>query len=244
MAIYSSFLQRAYDQILHDVCIQNLPVVFCIDRAGLVGSDGETHQGLFDLSFLSSIPNMHVMAPKNKWELSDMIKFAVEFGGPIAIRYPRGEAFDGLRENRAPVVYGKAEPVFMESDILLLAVGSMVKVALAVREKLKERGYRCSLVNARFVKPIDEELIRESCKTHKLIVTMEENVACGGFGEHVRSFVDSLDVETRVLGIAIPDEYVEHGNVELLKQETGIDAVTVEEKVVSAWQTLKDRQAL
>lgn len=244
VAIYSSFLQRAYDQILHDVCIQNLPVVFCIDRAGLVGSDGETHQGLFDLSFLSSIPNMHVMAPKNKWELSDMIKFAVEFGGPIAIRYPRGEAFDGLRENRAPVVYGKAEPVFMESDILLLAVGSMVKVALAVREKLKERGYRCSLVNARFVKPIDEELIRESCKTHKLIVTMEENVACGGFGEHVRSFVDSMDVETRVLGIAIPDEYVEHGNVELLKQETGIDAVTVEEKVVSAWQTLKDRQAL
>lgn len=244
VAIYSSFLQRAYDQILHDVCIQNLPVVFCIDRAGLVGSDGETHQGLFDLSFLSSIPNMHVMAPKNKWELSDMIKFAVEFGGPIAIRYPRGEAFDGLRENRAPIVYGKAEPVFTESGILLLAVGSMVKVALTVREKLKERGYDCSLVNARFVKPIDEELIREACNTHKLIVTMEENVSCGGFGEHVRAFVDSLDVETRVLGIAIPDEYVEHGNVELLKQETGIDAVTVEEKVVCAWQAVTEKQAL
>ena len=244
VAIYSSFLQRAYDQILHDVCIQNLPVVFCIDRAGLVGSDGETHQGLFDLSFLSSIPNMHVMAPKNKWELSDMIKFAVEFGGPIAIRYPRGEAFDGLRENRAPIVYGKAEPVFTESGILLLAVGSMVKVAFTVREKLKERGYDCSLVNARFVKPIDEELIREACNTHKLIVTMEENVSCGGFGEHVRAFVDSLDVETRVLGIAIPDEYVEHGNVELLKQETGIDAVTVEEKVVCAWQAVTEKQAL
>ena len=244
VAIYSSFLQRAYDQILHDVCIQNLPVVFCIDRAGLVGSDGETHQGLFDLSFLSSIPNMHVMAPKNKWELSDMIKFAVEFGGPIAIRYPRGEAFEGLRENRAPIVYGKAEPVFTEKGILLLAVGSMVKVAFAVREKLKERGYDCSLVNARFVKPIDEELIREACKTHRLIVTMEENVSCGGFGEHVRAFVDSLDVETRVLSIAIPDEYVEHGNVELLKQETGIDAVTVEEKVVCAWQAVTDRQAL
>ena len=237
VAIYSSFLQRSYDQILHDVCIQNLPVVFCIDRAGLVGSDGETHQGLFDLSYLSSIPNMHVMAPKNKWELSDMIKFAVEFGGPIAIRYPRGEAYDGLKEFREPIVYGKSETLFAERDILLLAVGSMVKVARTVRQRLKEKGLSCSLVNARFVKPIDEELIREACKTHRLIVAMEENVASGGFGERVRAFVDSLDVETKVLGIAIPDEYVEHGNVELLKQETGIDAVSVEEKVTAAWQS-------
>ncbi len=244
VAIYSSFLQRAYDQILHDVCIQNLPVVFCIDRAGLVGSDGETHQGLFDLSYLSSIPNMHVMAPKNKWELSDMIKFAVEFGGPIAIRYPRGEAYDGLKEYREPIVYGKSEPLFTEKDILLLAVGSMVKVALAVREKLKEKGLSCSLVNARFVKPIDEELIREACKNHRLIVTMEENVTSGGFGDRVRDFVDSLGTETKVLGIAIPDEYVEHGNVELLKQETGIDAVSVEEKVTAAWRTATDKQGL
>ena len=244
VAIYSSFLQRAYDQILHDVCIQNLPVVFCIDRAGLVGSDGETHQGLFDLSFLSSIPNMHIMAPKNKWELSDMIKYAVEFGGPIAIRYPRGEAFDGLKEYRAPIVYGKSEPLFAEKDILLLAVGSMVKVALTVREKLKEKGYACSLTNARFVKPIDEEMLREACGTHKLIVTLEENVASGGFGEKVRAFVDSLGAETQVLGIAIPDEYVEHGNVELLKQETGIDAATVEEKVIAAYQAMTDKQAL
>ncbi len=242
VAIYSSFMQRAYDQILHDVCIQNLPVVFCIDRAGLVGSDGETHQGLFDLSYLSSIPNMHVMAPKNKWELSDMIKFAVEFGGPIAIRYPRGEAFDGLKEYRVPIAYGKSEPLFMERDILLLAVGSMVKVALTVREKLKEKGLYCSLVNARFVKPIDEELIREACKNHRLIVTMEENVASGGYGDRVRAFVDSLGGEAKVLGIAIPDEYVEHGNVELLKQETGIDAVSVEEKVTAAWHRKTDKQ--
>ena len=241
VAIYSSFLQRAYDQILHDVCIQNLPVVFCIDRAGLVGSDGETHQGLFDLSYLSSIPNMHIMAPKNKWELSDMIKYAVEFGGPIAIRYPRGEAFDGLKEYRAPIVYGKSEPLFAEKDILLLAVGSMVKVALTVREKLKEKGYACSLTNARFVKPIDEEMLREACGTHKLIVTLEENVASGGFGEKVRAFVDSLGAETQVLGIAIPDEYVEHGNVELLKQETGIDAATVEEKVIAVYQAMTDK---
>lgn len=244
VAIYSSFLQRAYDQILHDVCIQNLPVVFCIDRAGLVGSDGETHQGLFDLSYLSSIPNMHVMAPKNKWELSDMIKFAVELGAPVAIRYPRGEAFDGLKEHRVPVAYGKSEVLFEEKDIILLAVGSMVKVALTVREKLKEKGFFCSLVNARFVKPIDEEQIHRACKNHRLIVTMEENVASGGFGDRVREFVDSLGAETKVLGIAIPDEYVEHGNVELLKQETGIDAASVEEKVAAAWQAMTDNQGL
>lgn len=241
VAIYSSFLQRAYDQILHDVCIQNLPVVFCIDRAGLVGSDGETHQGIFDLSYLSSIPNMHIMAPKNKWELSDMIKFALAFGGPVAIRYPRGEAFDGLKNDRAPIVYGKSEPIYQEKDILLLAVGSMVKVALDVREQLIEQGYACSLVNARFVKPIDEEMIREACKEHRLIVTMEENVASGGYGEKVREYVDSLDVPTQVLSISIPDEYVEHGNVELLKQEIGIDARSIVEKVSGKYKIIMNQ---
>ena len=241
VAIYSSFLQRAYDQILHDVCIQNLPVVFCIDRAGLVGSDGETHQGIFDLSYLSSIPNMHIMAPKNKWELSDMIKFALAFGGPMAIRYPRGEAFDGLKDNRAPIVYGKSEAVYQERDIMLLAVGSMVKVALTVREQLIEQGFACSLTNARFVKPIDEEAIREACRMHRLIVTMEENVASGGYGEKVREYVDSLGVSTQVLGITISDEYVEHGNVELLKQEIGIDAISIVEKVRAKFQSMTDK---
>lgn len=240
VAIYSSFLQRAYDQILHDVCIQNLPVVFCIDRAGLVGSDGETHQGIFDLSYLSSIPNMHIMAPKNKWELSDMIKFALAFGGPMAIRYPRGEAFDGLKNNRAPMEYGKSETIFQEKDIMLLAVGSMVRVALTVREQLVEQGVACSLVNARFVKPIDEEAVCEACKTHRLIVTMEENVASGGYGEKVREYVDSLGVSTKVLSIAIPDEYVEHGNVELLRQEIGIDAVSIVQKVSEKYRAVMD----
>ena len=127
VAVYSSFLQRAYDQILHDVCIQNLPVVFAVDRAGLVGSDGETHQGIFDISYLSSIPNMTILAPKNKWELSDMIKFAVDFPSPIAIRYPRGEAYDGLSDFRTPIVYGKSEIIYEESEIALIALGSMVK---------------------------------------------------------------------------------------------------------------------
>ncbi len=233
VAIYSSFLQRAYDQILHDVCIQNLPVVFAIDRAGLVGSDGETHQGIFDLSYLSSIPNMHIMAPKNKWELSDMMKFAVGFGAPIAVRYPRGEAYDGLKEYRTPIIYGKSEFIYKEKDICLLAVGSMVRTACQVRSRLKEKGYSCSLVNARFVKPIDEEAIREALKEHGLFVTMEENVASGGYGEKVRKVLDQAGAGKKLIAIAIPDEYVEHGNVEILRKEMGIDASSVAERIMA-----------
>ena len=236
VAIYSSFLQRAYDQILHDVCIQNLPVVFAIDRAGLVGSDGETHQGIFDLSYLSSIPNMHIMAPKNKWELSDMLKFAVDFGAPIAIRYPRGEAYDGLKEYREPIVYGKSEFIYKEKDICLLAVGSMVKTACQVRERLKQEGYSCSLVNVRFVKPMDEEMIEAAAADHKLFVTMEENVASGGYGERVREFLENRG--KALLSVTIPDEYVEHGNVDILRQELGIDADSVREKILAEYGRL------
>lgn len=238
VAIYSSFLQRAYDQILHDVCLQNLPVIFAVDRAGLVGSDGETHQGIFDLSYLSSIPNMQIMAPKNKWELSDMMKFALAAGRPMAIRYPRGEAFDGLRDNRVPIEAGRSEAIYEEEDIILFAVGSMVKVALDVREQLKERGYSCSLANARFVKPIDEQAIREACREHRLIVTMEENVASGGYGEKVRAYVDEIGESAQVLNIAIPDEYVEHGNVELLKREIGIDADSIVMKIMTRYVSM------
>lgn len=231
VAIYSSFLQRAYDQILHDVCIQNLPVVFAIDRAGLVGSDGETHQGIFDLSYLSSIPNMHIMAPKNKWELSDMLKFAIDFHGPIALRYPRGEAFDGLRDHREPIILGMGEWIYHEKDIVLVAVGSMVKTALAVREALQLKGYACSIINARFVKPIDTEILNEAVKDHSLIVTMEENVASGGFGEKVREYLDESGYQGSLLTISIPDEYVEHGNVEILREEVGIDAYSIQRRI-------------
>lgn len=231
VAIYSSFLQRAYDQILHDVCLQNLPVIFAVDRAGLVGSDGETHQGIFDLSYLSSIPNMHVMAPKNKWELSDMIKFAYSFKGPAAIRYPRGEAFDGLADKRAPVEMGKSEMLFAENGIALMAVGSMVTTALTVRERLKEQGRSCTLVNARFVKPIDEDMVRRLAEDHELLVTMEENVASGGFSEKVRDLIQRERLGIRVLPVTIPDEYVEHGNVEILKKEIGIDVDSILEKI-------------
>ena len=207
VAVYSSFLQRAYDQIIHDVCLQNLPVVFAVDRAGLVGSDGETHQGIFDLSYMTSIPNLTVMAPKNKWELSDMLKFAFDMQSPVAIRYPRGEAYDGLAEWRAPIEMGKSESIYEEEDICLVAFGSMVKTAVEVRKKLKEKGYACSLVNARFAKPVDEEMLRSLQKDHKLVVTLEENVEQGGFGEAVLEICVNRNLSFEVLNIALPDMY-------------------------------------
>ncbi|SCY44087.1 1-deoxy-D-xylulose-5-phosphate synthase [Lachnospiraceae bacterium XBB2008] len=234
VAVYSSFLQRGYDQIIHDVCLQKLPVVFAIDRAGLVGSDGETHQGIFDLSYLSGIPDIMVMAPKNLWELSDMIKFALASGVPAAVRYPRGTAYTGLKEYRAKVEYGKSEPIYVEKDILLYAVGSMVKTAEEVRDILKEKGLNVSLTNARFVKPIDREYLKGACASHHLIVTMEENVISGGFGEHVSTIMEEegLIKDTSVIHVGVPDTYVEHGSVDLLKKMIGLDAVSISERIL------------
>ncbi len=243
-AVYSSFLQRAYDQILHDVCIQNLPVVFAIDRAGLVGSDGETHQGIFDLSYLSTIPNMTIMAPKNKWELSDMIKYAVNFPTPIAVRYPRGEAYDGLKEFRQPILLAKSEWIYREAQIVLFALGSMVKIAEQVRDGLKQNNYKCSLINARFVKPLDEEILEELTANHKLVVTMEENVINGGMGEHVMLHYLQRGIRIKVLPIAIPDEYVEHGNVDILRREVGIDADTIIARTIEAYEKIDREETL
>lgn len=228
VAVYSSFLQRGYDQILHDVCIQNLPVIFAIDRAGLVGSDGETHQGIFDLSYLTSIPNMSVLAPKNLWELQEDLRFAVEkYNGPIAIRYPRGQAYQGLQDKMMPIEYGKGEILFQGSKIALLAVGSMVSTAEHVREKLMEEGISCTLANGRFIKPIDLELVDQLSMEHDLVVTMEENVLQGGFGLGVTAQIHQKHPQTKVLNIALPDAYVEHGNVTLLRESLGIDSDSV-----------------
>lgn len=235
-AVYSSFLQRAYDQILEDVCLQKLPVVFAIDRAGLVGSDGETHQGIFDLSYLSSMPNMTICAPKNKWELSDMLKFAVNYGAPIAIRYPRGNAYDGLKEFRAPVEVGKCEVIYEEKDICLFALGCMVKIGEEVRQILKDNGFKCTLVNARFAKPIDTDYIHVASSDHKLFVTMEENVASGGLGEKVRAYIDENRLDCNVLQIAIPDKFVTHGNVDKLRKELGIDAQSIADRIMKEIQ--------
>ena len=191
---------------------------------GLVGSDGETHQGIFDLSFLTSIPNMTVMAPKNGSEFSAMLEFALlNFNSPIAIRYPRGQAYDGLEEHNAPIRYGKAEMIIEESDIALVAAGNMLITAQAVREKLKEKGYNITIVNERFIKPVDTDMLDRLSESHRLIVTMEENVLSGGFGEAVCQYYDDTCNDIDVLNIALPDDYVEHGNVDILRRESGVD---------------------
>ena len=231
-AVYSSFLQRGFDQIVHDVCLQNLHVIFAIDRAGLVGADGETHQGIFDLSYLTMIPNICVMAPKNKWELADMLKWAIRKAqGPAAIRYPRGSAYDGLEEFRAPIRYGKWEILYDESDICLLASGSMVETAVEVRSMLKREGANCSLINCRFLKPLDEEVLREAALSHRLLVTMEENVEAGGFGSLVLSCLNDCGISVSLERIALPDMYIEAGSVDLLKEETALDAGSIYKRI-------------
>ena len=227
VAVYSSFLQRAYDQIVHDVCLQNLPVVFAVDRAGLVGSDGETHQGIFDLSYLTSIPNMCVLAPKNLWEFRRDLRFAMEYDGPIAVRYPRGEAYRGLKEFDSPIEYGKGEVLFEGIDMALLAVGSMVSTAEHVREKLMAEDISCTLVNGRFIKPIDTEMIDRIAATHDYVVTMEENVLQGGYGLQVTAYIHEHYPQVKVLNIALPDAYVEHGNVSILREDLGIDSDSI-----------------
>ena len=234
-AVYSSFLQRGFDQLIHDVCLQNLPVLFAVDRAGLVGSDGETHQGIFDLSFLSMIPNMTVMSPKNGTELADMVRFALKLDSPCAIRYPRGEAYDGYKEFSSPVIYGKSEWIYEEEDIVLISVGHMFETCANVREKLKEIGYNCSLVNARFIKPLDEEMLQKAAKDHRLLVTVEENVKNGGFGEHVAAWLNATEANTSLLSIAVPDAYIEHGNVQVLRKESGLDEESITRKIIMAY---------
>lgn len=237
-AVYSSFLQRGFDQIIHDVGLQNLPVVFAIDRAGLVGSDGETHQGIFDLSYLGSVPNMTILTPKNKWELADMVRFALRHDGPIALRYPRGRAYTGYEDYREEVRYAKSECIYEGKEIALLSVGHMFEETVKVYEKLKEAGHDLSLINMRFVKPIDEERIRKLSENHRLLVVIEENVQAGGCGERVMEYASRMGLPVKVLPIALPDDYIEHGNVSALRKETGIDSETMTQKIIEAYKEL------
>lgn len=242
VAIYSSFLQRAYDQILHDVCLQDLPVTFAIDRAGIVGHDGPTHNGVFDISYLSEIPNMVVCAPKNKWELSDMLKFAISYGHPIAIRYPKGEAYDGLKDHRDKIVLGKCEPIKSDeysasdkdSKILLFALGSMVKTAISVRNRLFAAGIPVSITNARFVKTLDTEYLLKAIKKYSLIVTMEENVRTGGFGEQVEDFLFENGYTGKIINISLPDAFIPQGDIAFLKKKYGLNSQSIYEKIVQA----------
>ncbi len=223
VAIYSSFLQRAFDQILHDVALTKRHVVFLLDRAGLVGSDGPTHHGIFDISYLSQIPGMTVMAPKNRWELADMIHYAIDVcDGPVAIRYPRGEASEIYEDKRAPIESGGFELLSEGKAIALIAVGAMVSRADLVRERLIERGNDCALYNARFVKPLDTGALTEIAGEYDTIVTFEENVKTGGFGEQVGAFLEEKGYKGKFVNLSLPDEFIEHGDTEYLMKKAGL----------------------
>ena len=233
VCIYSSFLQRGFDQIIHDVCLQNLHVVFMVDRAGLVGNDGETHQGLFDLSYLSLIPNMTVMAPKNKWELEAMLHYAVcEHDGPIAIRYPRGTAFDQLQVVQNKIRYGKSETIMQGEGVAIISEGHMMKTALRVTGRLEESGYHPTLINARFIKPLDTALLDALAQHHQVVVTIEENVKSGGYGEHVAAYIEQAGLPLQTLCFGINDIYVKQGSIATLKEAVGLDWESVAYKTL------------
>lgn len=231
VAIYSSFLQRAVDQMLHDVCMQKLHVIFAVDRAGLVGADGETHQGNFDISYLSMMPGMTVMAPKNDWELKEMLRFAVKADGPVAIRYPRGNAYQGLQEYQTAVEMGKSEVLHSGRKVAVLALGSMVEICGDVGCELQKAGIDPTFVNVRFVKPLDTALLDQLAQNHSLVVTVEENVQNGGFGQQVCGYMEEHHPGIQVLPVAIPDHFVPHGGVDSLRVQLGLSANAIAEKI-------------
>ncbi|WP_163194728.1 1-deoxy-D-xylulose-5-phosphate synthase [Clostridium thermarum] len=236
-AVYSTFLQRAYDQILHDVCIQKLPVIFAIDRAGIVGEDGETHQGLFDISYLSHMPNLVLMAPKNTMELRSMLRWAVDYTGPVAIRYPRGGDSSSAQlkpvENFAP---GCWEILKEDGDIAIIATGKMVSHAIRTCEILKEAGINTALINAYSVKPIDKKLLDKLIQRGSKIVTLEDNVINGGFGSMVLDYVNSTNSSIKVYNMGFKDEFIQQGHPDLLYKQYGLDAEGIAKQVISISQ--------
>ena len=243
VAIYSTFLQRAFDQVIHDVAIQNLPVVFVLDRGGLVGEDGPTHHGVFDLSYLRMIPNLVVMAPKDEAELQDMLWTAVRHDGPIALRFPRGSGLGvPLRKTYTELPIGRGETLRKGTDVALLAVGRMVDFSLKAAKILKEQGISVQVENMRFVKPLDEERLRHLTEKFPLLVTLEDNVITGGFGSGVLEFVAGLSSETRVLRLGLPDAFVEHGAVTVLFEKLGLDPEGIAVRVREALEA--NRSAL
>ncbi len=236
VAIYSTFLQRAYDQIIHDVCLQKLPVVFALDRAGIVGEDGPTHHGAFDLSYLRIIPNMVVMAPKDENELRHMLKTALEYEGPIALRYPRGRAMGvPLDPELKTLPIGEAEILMEGEDILVLAIGYMVQPAIEAAKRLQEEGFYPILVNARFVKPLDQALLEKLAPKVKAIITVEENVIAGGFGSAIMERLQSLGINTPVISIGLPDQFLPHGAQNFLRQRYGLDGQGIYERIKQAF---------
>ena len=231
VAIYSSFLQRAYDQILHDVCLQNLHVIFAIDRSGLVGADGDTHQGIFDTAFLSHIPNMTVIAPKNRYELTKAMEWAVGYDGPVAIKYSRGDAYYGLSEYNVPFEKGKSEIIHRGRGLAIMAVGNMVQEAEKIYNRYISEGDDVTFVNARFLKPLDTELIDDLSHDHDRIVVIEEGIKRGGYGSAVEEYVEEHGLPVKVMTCAIDDRFVPQGTVSELRRMLGLDADSIYDRI-------------
>ena len=232
IALYSTFAQRAYDQLIHDVCLQNLPVTLCLDRAGLVGEDGPTHHGVFDLSYLRQMPNMCVMAPKDEEELRHMLATAIAIEGPAAVRYPRGAGLGvPLTDSLETLPVGKAEVLQEEGDIAFLAVGTMVEKAKEAAAILKEEGIEAAVVNMRFIKPLDTELLGEMARTKKLLITAEENVLAGGFGSAVAEYLADHGIEVPLLRFGIPDRFIEQGTRRELLSLCGLQPDEMAERI-------------
>lgn len=243
VAIYSTFLQRAYDQILHDVCIQKLPVVFAVDRAGLVGSDGETHQGIFDVGYLSTIPELVIMAPKDGKEFQRMLRFALSLNRPVALRYPRGEAVMDLGFPETELILYKNEVLVREKDILLLASGKMVEFGLTLSKKLRQRGLSVSLVNLRFLDKIDLSLLEDFSKDHSLLVCLEENVFTGSYSERLMAAVKLCELDYSIMPFTLPDRFIEHGSVNELLERYGFKEEEMLEKVYAKALCLLDKES-
>ncbi|WP_461831509.1 1-deoxy-D-xylulose-5-phosphate synthase [Aquifex sp.] len=233
-AYYSTFLQRAYDQVIHDVALQNLPVTFAIDRAGLVGDDGPTHHGVFDLSYLRCIPNMVVCAPKDDQELRDLLYTGIYSGKPFALRYPRGAAYGVPTEGFNKIEIGTWEELIQGEDAVILAVGYPVYQALTAAERLLKEGIKVGVVNARFVKPMDEKMLEELASRYELFITVEDNTVVGGFGSGVLEFFARKGIMKRVVNLGIPDRFIEHGKQDILRKLVGIDAESIEKAVKEA----------
>ena len=227
-AVYSTFLQRAYDEIIEDVCLQNLPVVFCIDRAGIVGADGETHHGIFDLSYLRHIPNMTIMAPKDGAELEAMLEFSKTINGPCAIRYPRGSAADISKPNK--ITLGKSHQLKRGTDVEIWSVGTMADKVIKAADILKAKGISASIINTEFVKPLDTDRLKKSAEKYPLIVTVEDNVVSGGIGEGIKDIVSLKDV--KVINIGWPDDFIEHGTSDELYAKHGMDPRSIAERII------------
>ena len=237
VSIYSSFYQRGYDQVIHDICMQNLPVIMCVDRAGLVGNDGETHQGLYDLSFFKLIPNLTIMAPKDFIELEQMMDYAITLNKPVVIRYPRGSESKIKFTKHQKITLGKSEILNTGTEVSIITIGNMTSLGMEIVNELKKYNISCDLINTRFIKPLDTSTIKKSIIKTKLVITIEDNTIVGGLSSSIKELLIDNNINTKIKSYAFPDNFIEHGSIQELQEKYGI---TKENIIKYIKKTLKD----